>query len=209
MLSSIFSDNNNSLIFGVIIIGIIIFIVYKGFKKKKTEKIEQHKREDEVIKEIKKYLSEINKLKNVSIKFVKVVARSGKLYKYRDVFDVFVEIKNIKKNKIIRKNAYEVEGIATQGIENKKEINVKWFINKEFEYEKHWKLINDLPSSSWKIHLKSLKIKDKKLRKNWKKDEIEKLKKWSKEQKDRHKKIEKSKENEEEIFKPKIKKRDE
>ncbi|AKU80035.1 hypothetical protein [Spiroplasma turonicum] len=120
-------------IIGVVIVIVLIFIVVSSITSKKAQKVEQQKRKKIVREEIKSYLSKSNNLKNVKLEYEKVYARKGPEYKYRDVFDVVVNIFEAKTNKLMATRSFEVEGITTK--EGKKNYTTTWQVNKELELE--------------------------------------------------------------------------
>ena len=194
--------------FWIILIVIIAFIIYSGIKKNKKEKKQRKKRETEVKKIIKQHLKKKENLKNVAIKFLDVLPRSGKEYKTRDVYDVFIEIKDIKNNTVISKKAYEIEGVAKAlskaKIEKEKldeEFIVNWSINKEFNYRKHYNLLKKEEKSLLSIYFQSLKKKNPKL---YIKREKKLKKKHAETKKNIHKTLKKIEESYE-VFRPKIK----
>lgn len=152
----IFKTIGSSWLFWVILIGIIGFIVYSGLKKRKSDKIEKQKRENEVRNLIKERLKTKNNLSNVIVQYLDVRARQGALYKDRDVYDVFLDIKNPRSNKTITKKAYEIEGFAKPKKDDENEYVVNWKIHREFAFAKHQKLLNQSPSSLFMIYLRSL-----------------------------------------------------
>ncbi len=152
----IFSSIGSNWIFWIILIAIIGFIVYSGIKKQKTEGKEKKKRENEVRNLIKDHIRKKDDLKNVIVNYLDVKIRAGNLYKDRDVYDVFVEIKNPRTQEVITRKAYEIEGFAKTLPGEEKEIKVNWLINKEFVYEKHQNLLNQKADLLPLIYLKSL-----------------------------------------------------
>ena len=152
----IFSSIGSNWIFWIILIAIIGFIVYSGIKKQKTEGKEKKKRENEVRNLIKDHIRKKDDLKNVIVNYLDVKIRAGNLYKDRDVYDVFVEIKNPRTQEVITRKAYEIEGFAKTLPGEEKEIKVNWLINKEFVYEKHQNLLNQKADPLPLIYLKSL-----------------------------------------------------
>lgn len=153
------SSLGSNWIFWVVLIVIIAFIVYAGLKKRKTEKKERKKREKEVKHLIKLHLKRNSDLSNVVVNYLDVRPRVGKIYKNRDVYDVFVEIKNPKNNQLIVKKAYEIEGFAKHKNPHKKkdkEIVVDWSINREFPYKKHHILLTKETPNLLGIYLKSI-----------------------------------------------------
>ncbi|QGS51789.1 hypothetical protein [Spiroplasma tabanidicola] len=127
------SSTTTTIIFAVIVLVIIIFIVISSITSKKAQKKEQAKRKKVVKEEIKNYLSQTQNQKNIKIEYEKVYARKGPEYKYRDVFDVIVQMYEPKTNELIKTAAYEVEGITTKA--DKKTYNTAWQVNKELDIE--------------------------------------------------------------------------
>lgn len=203
-MQDIFSTIGTSWFFWVILIIVIAFIVYSGLKKRKSEKVEKQKRENEVRNLIKDHLKKTDNLTNVVVEYLDVKLRRGRLYKGRDVYDVFLAIKNPRTKKTVTKKAYEIEGFAKPVPNKKKEITVSWTINREFPFDKHKETLADLPSSSTSIYFKSLFKKDRSRYIKREKEVKEDLEKRRKEMDDKLKKLDK----EEVIFapKPKIKK---
>lgn len=105
----------------------IAFVIYSSIRGKKASKREKKRRYQEVRNQIKSYIAEIEKKKNLRIEFEKVYARKGAEYKYRDVFDVIVELIEPKTNKIMEIRAYEIEGITTKI--DKKNFKTDWVVN--------------------------------------------------------------------------------
>lgn len=111
----------------VILAVAIAFVIYSSIRGKKASKREKKRRYQEVRNQIKSYIAEIEKKKNLRIEFEKVYARKGAEYKYRDVFDVIVELIEPKTNKITEIRAYEIEGITTKI--DKKNFKTDWVVN--------------------------------------------------------------------------------
>ncbi|ASP28498.1 hypothetical protein SCORR_v1c07260 [Spiroplasma corruscae] len=120
-------------IIGVVIVIVLIFIIVSSITSKKAQKVEQKKRKKIVREEIKNYLSKSQNLKNVKLEYEKVYARKGAEYKYRDVFDVVVNIFEAKTNNLMSTRSFEVEGITTK--EGKKNYTTTWQVNKELDLE--------------------------------------------------------------------------
>ncbi|QBQ07558.1 hypothetical protein SGLAD_v1c03590 [Spiroplasma gladiatoris] len=134
-LGGLFGGSNvtTTIIFAVIVLVIIIFIVISSITSKKAQKKEQAKRKKVVKEEIKNYLSQTQNLKNIKLEYEKVYARKGPEYKYRDVFDVIVQMYEPKTNELIKTAAYEVEGMTTKA--DKKTYTTAWQVNKELDIE--------------------------------------------------------------------------
>ena len=204
-MTDIFSSIGSNWIFWIILIAIIGFIVYSGIKKQKNEGKEKKKRENEVRNLIKDHIRKKDDLKNVIVNYSDVKIRTGNLYKDRDVYDVFVEIKNPRTQEVITRKAYEIEGFAKTLPGEEKEVKVNWLINKEFVYEKHQNLLNQKADPLPLIYLKSLFQKKpyKYIKKQ--KQFKDKLKKQRAELDKGLKKIEKTKS----VFSPQFKKKEE
>ncbi|AKX34389.1 hypothetical protein SLITO_v1c07660 [Spiroplasma litorale] len=127
------SELMTPVIIGVVIVIVLVFIVISSITSKKAQKVEQQKRKKIVREEIKSYLSKTNNLKNIKLEYEKVYARKGPEYKYRDVFDVVVNIYEAKTNSLMTTRSFEVEGITTK--EGKKNYTTAWQVNKELELE--------------------------------------------------------------------------
>lgn len=112
------------LIMIVVVVGFVIVTTITGKKAAKKEKAQRYKA---VRDEIKSYMAVNEKRKNIRVEFTKVYSRRGPEYKYRDVFDVIVELIEPKTQKLIEKRAYEVEGI-TQKVDNK-QYATSWIVN--------------------------------------------------------------------------------
>ncbi len=123
--------SSTNIILIVVVVGIIIFAIISSIYGRKNQKAEKEKRKREVKQSIKNFIKKENNIKNVIIDYNKVVARKGKDYKYRDVFDVIVKIRNPKEeNKVIEK-AFEIEGISKKI--NKKDYTTTWVVNRELD----------------------------------------------------------------------------
>ena len=203
-MEDIFSSVGKSWFFWVILIVIIAFIVYSGLKKRKSDRMEKQKRENEVRELIKNHVKKTDNLTNVIVNYLDVKLRQGKLYKNRDVYDVFLAIKNPRTNKVITKKAYEIEGFA-KPIPNSKSYNVNWTINREFVFEEHKKTFTESAPSSTSIYFKSL---FKKNRKEFIRQQIKLKKRIEGKKRDLHEKLKKL-EKEKNIFIPKPKKEEE
>ncbi|PPE05214.1 hypothetical protein [Williamsoniiplasma lucivorax] len=123
----------------VVLIGVIIFVIVTTITGRKASKKEKEKRYQEVREKIKGFIAKEEGRKNLRIEFQKVYARKGVEYKYRDVFDVVVEIIEPKTNKILEIKAYEVEGITTKI--DKKNYKTDWMVNSVLELEETKKRI--------------------------------------------------------------------
>lgn len=117
----------------VVLAAAIGFVIYSSIRAKKTSKKEKHRRYKEVRTQIKNYIAEIENKKNLRIEFEKVYARKGAEYKYRDVFDVIVELIEPKTNKIVAIRAYEIEGLTSKL--DKKNFKTEWVVNGDLDLE--------------------------------------------------------------------------
>ncbi|AGR41002.1 hypothetical protein [Spiroplasma taiwanense] len=128
-----------SIVIGVVVVIVLIFVIVSSITSKKAQKVEQQKRKKVVKEEIKNYLSKSQNIKNVKLEYEKVYARKGVEYKYRDVFDVVVQIFEAKTNKLITTTAYEVEGITTKTAKNS--YTTAWQVNDELNLDETKKRI--------------------------------------------------------------------
>ncbi|AHI53706.1 hypothetical protein SSABA_v1c02940 [Spiroplasma sabaudiense Ar-1343] len=123
--------------FGFIVIGllvvVIIFLIVTTITGKKAKKKEINQRKKIVRDEIKNYIFREEKRKNLRVNFEQVFARKGPDYKYRDVFDVIVDIIEPKTNQITEVKAYEIEGFPVRI--DKKNTRIEWTVNKEIDIE--------------------------------------------------------------------------
>ena len=143
--------------FWIILLAIIGFVVYSGLKKNKKEKKQRKQREKEVKKLIKKHLADQPNYQNITITYKDVIARTGKKYNNRDVFDVFLEIVNKKKGGKPILKCFEIEGFAVYtDPKDKDNVTVDWRINHEFDYQEHRILLRKKPASRLSIYLRSL-----------------------------------------------------
>ncbi|ATZ17398.1 hypothetical protein ELUMI_v1c06760 [Williamsoniiplasma luminosum] len=117
----------------VVLVGVIGFVIVTTITGRKASKKEKEKRYQEVRERIKSYIAKEEGRKNLRIEFEKVYARKGAEYKYRDVFDVVIEIIEPKTNKILEIRAYEVEGLTTKI--DKKNYKTDWQVNGVLELE--------------------------------------------------------------------------
>lgn len=128
-----------TIVFGVVIVVVIVFVIVSTITGKKAQKKEQQKRKKVVRNEIKRYLAQVENKKNISVEFEKVAARRGAEYKYRDVFDVVVNILEPKTGAIVSTKAYEIEGLTTKI--DKKNYNTDWTVNGEIDLDETRKRI--------------------------------------------------------------------
>ncbi|WP_338985496.1 hypothetical protein [Spiroplasma endosymbiont of Diplazon laetatorius] len=125
--------STSTIVIGVVVLVVLVFVIVSSITSKKAQKIEQKKRKKVVKEEIKNYLAKTQNIKNIKIEYEKVYARKGPEYKYRDVFDVVVQIFEPKTNKLVSTNAYEVEGITTKS--GKNNYVTAWQVNGEIDLE--------------------------------------------------------------------------
>ncbi|WP_027063177.1 hypothetical protein [Mesoplasma seiffertii] len=125
--------NGTTITLIVLLIVVIAFVIFTTVTGKKASKKEKAKRYQEVRNKIKEYIATHDNRKNLRIEFEKVFARKGAEYKYRDVFDVIVELVEPKTQKIIETRAYEIEGITTKV--DKKNYRTEWVVNTLLELE--------------------------------------------------------------------------
>ncbi|WP_338968148.1 hypothetical protein [Spiroplasma endosymbiont of Lonchoptera lutea] len=134
---------------GLIIIIVVVMIV-SSIRKRKQDKIEKEKRQKEVRDKIKQYLKINDNIAHKRIEYDKVIARAGKDYKYRDVFDVVIKLYDSKSNALYATKAFEVEGLTKQL--SKKEYETTWKVNHELELEATLiRLQKEQKKSYWKM----------------------------------------------------------
>ncbi|PPE06240.1 hypothetical protein [Mesoplasma corruscae] len=117
----------------IMIIVVIAFVVITTITGRKAAKKEKAQRYKAVRDEIKTFIAKTENKKNIRVEFTKVFARKGPEYKYRDVFDVIIELIEPKTQKLIEKRAYEVEGI-TQKVD-KKNYTTSWIVNNKLDLQ--------------------------------------------------------------------------
>ncbi|AIZ55312.1 hypothetical protein TS59_0496 [Mycoplasma mycoides subsp. mycoides] len=117
----------------VLLVFVVGFVIWSTITGKKANKKEKEKRYNQVRSKIKEYILKNEHKKNLRIEFEKVYARKGAEYKYRDVFDVIVQLIEPKTQKIIETRAYEVEGLTTKI--NKSQYNTEWIVNSQIDLE--------------------------------------------------------------------------
>ncbi|PPE04471.1 hypothetical protein EELLY_v1c01460 [Entomoplasma ellychniae] len=117
----------------IMIIVVIAFVVITTITGRKAAKKEKAQRYKAVRDEIKTFIAKTENKKNIRVEFTKVFARKGPEYKYRDVFDVIIELIEPKTQKLIEKRAYEVEGI-TQKVD-KKTYTTSWIVNNKLDLQ--------------------------------------------------------------------------
>lgn len=117
----------------IVVVIVLVFIIISSITSKKNQKREQTKRKKVVREEIKSYLAKEMNLKNLRLEYEKVYARKGVEYKYRDVFDVIVQLYDAKTNKLIAIKAFEIEGMTTRA--DRKTYTTTWNVNGESDIE--------------------------------------------------------------------------
>lgn len=148
--NSLFSGDSTTWVMLGLIIVIVVVMIVSSIKKRRQDKIEKEKRQREVRDQIKVFLKENYNISHKRIEYDKVVSRTGKDYKYRDVFDVIVKLYDSKSNELYSTKAFEVEGFSKQI--NKKEYLTTWKVNKELDLEKTLvNLKNNVKKSYWKM----------------------------------------------------------
>ncbi len=115
----------------VIVVGVIVFAIVSAVVSRKNKRLERQKRKKEVKYKIKAFLKTHDNLRNVRLEYEKVAARKGKEYKYRDIFDVIVDIYDSKTNKLISTRAFEIEGMSKKI--TKKNFETTWVVNVELD----------------------------------------------------------------------------
>lgn len=172
-------SGTTGIILVLIVATVIIFSVVSTILGKKGQKKEREKRKRQVKDEIKQYIRLNDNRRNLRLEYDKVVSRRGKEYKYRDIFDVIVNIYDAKSNTFLEEKAYEIEGISQKV--SKKVYETKWKVNQELDVEEAKKRIEIIEK---KIKLtKEEKIEQKKATKLKEKEEREEMIKRRKEQK--------------------------
>lgn len=136
---SFFEGGMTTWIMLAVIIIIIVMTIVSAITKRKKDKIEREKRQKEVRTQIKQYLKDTEKVAHKRVDYDKVVARSGKEYKYRDVFDVVVNLYDARKNELYATKAFEVEGFTKQL--SKKQYETIWKVNQELDLQETIKRI--------------------------------------------------------------------
>lgn len=167
----------------IVVVGFVIITTITGKKASKKEKEQRYKA---VRNEIKLFLAKTDNKRNIRVEFEKVYSRKGPEYKYRDVFDVIVELIEPKTQKSIERRAYEVEGITTKI--DKKNYATKWVVNTILNLSETEQRIAigqkeiKLTKEERKALKKSERIKEKELAKI-EKEEIKKIRSEAKEKK--------------------------
>lgn len=117
----------------VIVVAVIIFAIVSSIMGRKAQRIEREKRKKQVKDKIKQYIKYNDNRKNLRLEYEKVIARKGKEFKYRDIFDVIVDIYEAKKNAFLEQKAFEIEGISKKN--SKKQYETTWIVNQEIDLE--------------------------------------------------------------------------
>ncbi len=125
------SNTNLILIIGLIAFG--CFMIWNSWKKKKNAANTRKERQKSVKETIKLFLKNEYAEKNKQIEFEKVITKTGKEYRSKDVFTVSVEIKDPKEKDPIIKRVFELEGTLKQIDKNKNEVF--WKISQELDYD--------------------------------------------------------------------------
>lgn len=163
-----------NVIFVIIIIVIIIFAIISSIINKKTQKLEQQKQKKQIINKIKQYIRNINNQKNIRIEYIKIIARKGKEYKYRDIFDIIVDIYEAKNNKWLEQKAFEIESISKKI--DRKNYEIIWIVNQEIDLEKT-KYRIDILEKKIKLTKKEKQIEKKRIKMDLKKQHLEQIEK--------------------------------
>lgn len=176
----------------LMLVVLVIFIISSiGSKKRKKE--EKQKRQKEVKEALKVYMRDELNLRHKTVEFEQVLARNGKDYRYRDVFDVIIKLYDSKKNELYATKAFEIEGFINQI--SKKEFETIWKVNCELDLEETLKRVA-LEKQRKKINTKKKNPEVKKMIAEEKialKKNIQEEKALAKERKNKIKKYEKPK----------------
>lgn len=149
-MGNLFQSGNTTWIMLALILIIIVIMIFSSIRKRKQDKIEKEKRQKEVRNKIKQYLKENGQITHKTVQFEKVVARVGREYKYRDVFDVIIKLYDSKSKRVYSTKAFEVEGISKQI--SKKKYETTWEINKELDLETTLQRLKETVTKSyWKM----------------------------------------------------------
>ncbi|UZQ30987.1 MAG: hypothetical protein OHM56_05690 [Spiroplasma phoeniceum] len=116
-----------------IVFAVIIFAIVSSIMGRKAQRIEREKRKKQVKDKIKQYIKDNDNRKNLRLEYEKVIARKGKEFKYRDIFDVIVDIYEAKTNSFLEQKAFEIEGISKKI--SKKQYETNWIVNQEIDLE--------------------------------------------------------------------------
>jgi ABC-type multidrug transport system fused ATPase/permease subunit len=122
-----------NIILVVIVVAVIIFTIVSSIMGRKAQRIEREKRKKQVKNKIKQYIKDTDNRKNLRLEYEKVIARKGKEFKYRDIFDVIVDIYEAKTNYFLEQKAFEIEGISKKI--SKKQYETTWIVNQEIDLE--------------------------------------------------------------------------
>ncbi|WP_338954495.1 hypothetical protein [Spiroplasma endosymbiont of Polydrusus cervinus] len=146
----------------VIVFAVIIFAIVSSIMGQKAQRIEREKRKKQVKDKIKQYIKDTDNRKNLRLQYEKVIARKGKEFKYRDIFDVIVNIYEAKTNAFLEQKAFEIEGISKKI--SKKQYETTWIVNQEINLEetKHRIEISEKKVKLTKEEKKATKIAAKK-----------------------------------------------
>ncbi|WP_425377756.1 hypothetical protein [Spiroplasma endosymbiont of Polydrusus pterygomalis] len=146
----------------LIVFAVIIFAVVSSIMGQKAQRIEREKRKKQVKDKIKRYIKDTDNCKNLRLEYKKVIARKGKEFKYRDIFDVIVDIYEAKTNTFLEQKAFEIEGISNKI--SKKQYETTWIVNQEINLEetKHRIEISEKKVKLTKEEKKAAKIAAKK-----------------------------------------------
>ena len=140
-MSNLFGNSMTmNIILIVIVVAVIIFAVVSSVMGKKAQKLEREKRKKQVKDKIKQYIKETDNRKNLRLEYEKVIVRKGKEYKYRDIFDVIVDIYEARTNNFLEQKAFEIEGISKKI--SKKQYETTWTVNQEIDLEEAKRRIN-------------------------------------------------------------------
>lgn len=173
ILAGIGGNPTMAIILVVVLVIVVGFVIFSSITGKKARKKEASQRKKVVRDEIKTYLFKVENTKNVSVEFEKVAARKGPEYKYRDVFDVIVNISAPKTAQIIDTRSYEIEGKTTKI--DKKNYKTDWVVVG----------VTDLEETRRRVSISEKKVKLTKEEKSlFKKQEKEKLIEMKKQQKE-------------------------
>lgn len=142
----------------VIVVAVIIFAIVSSIMGRKAQRIEREKRKKQVKDKIKQYIKDNDNRKNLRLEYEKVIARKGKEFKYRDIFDVIVDIYEAKTNAFLEQKAFEIEGISKKI--SKKQYETTWIVNQEINLEetKHRVEISEKKVKLTKEEKKAAKI---------------------------------------------------
>ncbi|AEM68689.1 hypothetical protein [Mycoplasma putrefaciens] len=160
-----------------LLVFIIGFVVWSTITGRKANKKEKEERYQQVRDQIKTYIAKVESRKNLRIEFEKVYARKGAEYKYRDVFDVIVQLVSPKTQEVLETRAYEVEGLTTKIAKN--QYKTEWVVNTQLDLEetKRRIAIAEKEIKLTKAEKKQLRLAEKASAKQLQQQEKEQLKK--------------------------------